>query len=50
MLRIIGIEVIIALGALVFYEVVCIRDKLAAHKRHKLSYGEHRCQRRCGKN
>jgi hypothetical protein len=46
MLRIIGYEVIIALGLLVFYEAVCIWDKLAiqerlaAHKRHKLSCGE----------
>lgn len=51
MLKIMGIECITALGLLVAYEAVCIWDKLkmkerlAAHRRHRPTYGEQMTKR-----
>jgi hypothetical protein len=41
MLKIIGVEAIATLAALIAYEVICIRDKLVVYKRHKfMNFGE----------
>jgi hypothetical protein len=41
MLKIIGVEAIAALAALIAFEVICIRDKLVVYRRHKfMNFGE----------
>lgn len=35
MLKIIGIEIIAALALLLWYILLCIKDKLVAYRRHK---------------